>query len=43
MHCYFQGVKTNNSYMTNSFDKKMNIRIEFMINISQKDISYRPL
>ena len=43
MHCNFKGVNINNSYMTNSFDKKMNIRIEFMINISQKNIFYRPM
>ena len=31
MHCNFKGVNINNSYMANSFNKKMNIRIEFMI------------
>ena len=32
MHCNFKGVNINDSYMTKSFDKKMNIQIEFMIN-----------
>ena len=38
MHCNFKDVNISDSYMNKSFDKKINIRIEFMINFAKEYI-----